>query len=264
MVLKKLGSELTDEYQNTISLLQREGLRVIIEPHEYEKWVRFQLLRYQLTDPVQRSLSHPIHSGGSILQAGEPMVQMLAGSMVSVDSALPLLCCITESEPDTYRWRSQVSEAGHLSRARPPARASAFVSKHVRAAALQLALCRCCRTLHRYEACIQSKQGDACLLEDALCPMPGSGGPRSVRCNVSISQSAWLLPWPWSAVGAQAAKVVRLSLATCRLPVQSFADVATAHDPKPFFLTLKATDDPSVESSMADFPKCSSFCRPKY
>lgn len=40
MVLKKLGSELGSEFRNTIALLQKENIKVIIEPHEYEAWVR--------------------------------------------------------------------------------------------------------------------------------------------------------------------------------------------------------------------------------
>lgn len=38
MVLKKLGSELSTEFRNTIALLQKENLKVIIEPHEHEAW----------------------------------------------------------------------------------------------------------------------------------------------------------------------------------------------------------------------------------
>ncbi len=35
---------------------------------------------------------------------------------------------------------------------------------------------------------------------------------------------------------------------------EGFADVATSHDPKPFFLTLKANFDPRFGISVADLP----------
>ncbi len=45
------------------------------------------------------------------------------------------------------------------------------------------------------------------------------------------------------------------------LPVitNGLADVATAHDPKPFFVTFKANFDPGFGISVADLPFCSIF-----
>ncbi|KAK9847234.1 hypothetical protein WJX84_010809 [Apatococcus fuscideae] len=38
MVLKKLGSELGNEFRKTVTLLQNQGLKVVVEPHEHEAW----------------------------------------------------------------------------------------------------------------------------------------------------------------------------------------------------------------------------------
>ena len=41
MVLKKLGDDLWDEFVDVINFLGRqEGLKVVVEPHEYQKLVR--------------------------------------------------------------------------------------------------------------------------------------------------------------------------------------------------------------------------------
>lgn len=63
MVLKKLGTELSTEFRNTIALLQKENLKVIIEPHEHEAWVRMCPLIKPLAY-CSNPFSKFIHAGG--------------------------------------------------------------------------------------------------------------------------------------------------------------------------------------------------------